>query len=274
MHGPTSATRKALDRILLTPEMATQLLEHNQLNRPLRDRHVMRIAGQIKGGKWRFNGDTIKIAKGGDILDGQHRLWAVIESKTAVDTLIVKDIDREAFATIDTIRSHRNASDTLALNGATRHRPISAAAIQWLIRWQRGILPEYRAPQNRIENSDVEAFYQENKGVERAVERAMTVRRIGNPSIIAFLYYITANRDLELAERMIAVFNNPSVSVSDPFFVYRSYFTTGHHQHKDSLMSIALGIKALNASKQGLKVKALNWRSQGKNAEEFPKLKV
>lgn len=267
--------RKAIERVSLTPETATQLLEHNQLNRPLRDRHVMRIASQIKEGKWKFNGDTIKIAKGGDILDGQHRLWAVIESKTPVDTIIIHDIERDAFATIDTIRSLRNASDVLALNGATRHRNTSAAAIKWLILWHRGVLPEYRAPQNRIENSDVETFYQENRGIERAVERAMTVRRIGNPGIISFLYYLTANRDLELAERMIFVLNDPSgVSVSDPFFVYRSYFTNGHHQHKDSLMSIALGIKALNASKLGLKVKGLNWKSQGKNAEEFPKLKV
>jgi len=50
---------------------------------------VERIAKQIRQGKWKYNGDTIKIAATGDVLDGQHRLWAIIESKTAVETVIV-----------------------------------------------------------------------------------------------------------------------------------------------------------------------------------------
>ena len=87
--------------ILLTPEEATRLLEHNTLNRPLNDTHVKRIATQIIEGKWRFIGDTIKISDDDAVLDGQHRLWAVVESKISVETILVKGIKREAFATID-----------------------------------------------------------------------------------------------------------------------------------------------------------------------------
>lgn len=69
-HNPTILT--------VTPEMAAKLLEHNKWNRPLNDLHVHRIKNQILKGKWQFNGDTIKVSADGDVLDGQHRLWAVI----------------------------------------------------------------------------------------------------------------------------------------------------------------------------------------------------
>src|SRR5262245_875204 len=82
-------------KTLVTPELATRLLEANGDNRPLTQSHVERIARQIRQGKWQFNGDTIKIASNEDVLDGQHRLWAIIEAQTAVESLIVYGIDRK-----------------------------------------------------------------------------------------------------------------------------------------------------------------------------------
>ena len=164
---PTSG----LKRIRLTPEVATALLEHNQLNRPLRDHHVKRLAAQIVAGKWKFNGDTIKVAETGDVLDGQHRLWAVIEAKRPVETIVVYGIARDAFATIDTLRAVRTGADVLALNGASRYRHIISAALAWLIRWQRGSIDRFRDPANRVENSDIEAAFTAHPSMAVAVER-------------------------------------------------------------------------------------------------------
>lgn len=255
--------------------MAAGLLEHNQLNRPLRDAHVQRIAAQIIAGKWKFNGDTIKVADTGDVLDGQHRLWAVIEAKKAVETIVVYGIERDAFATIDTLRAMRNGADVLALNGASRYRSIMASALTWLIRWQRGGVDKFKDPKNRVENSDIEAAFSAHPGIERAVEAAVKLRGIANPAIIAFLYYILTNRNAELADRMMETLRNPvSVPVNDPFFRLRAYFLSDHHKRKEPLMTIAVAIKAANAAHRGQKIQVLNWRSQGKNAEDFPQLDI
>ena len=261
--------------VTVTPEMAMQLLECNQHNRPLRDHHVQRIVRQITAGKWHFNGDTIKIATNDDVLDGQHRLWAIIEAKQPVDTIIVRGIEREAFATIDTIRSARSGADTLALSGVNRHRVAIASALTWLLRWQRGVLEDYRAPQNKIENSDVEEAFAAHPGMARAVERVRPLRGLAGLPIMAFLYYVVTNRDPDLAERMVNTLENPAqVSVNDPFFRLRAYFTADHHRRKEALTTIALGIKAINAAKTGKKIQALSWKSQGKRAEAFPTLEV
>lgn len=262
-------------RVLLTPEMAGELLEANQHNRPLSDAHVNRIAAQIASGRWRFNGDTIKIAEGGDVLDGQHRLWAIIEAKTPVETILIHGIAREAFATIDTIRKSRSLGDTVALSGTTRHRSMIGAALAWLIRWQRHTLENYKAPQNRVENSDVERALLDNPGIIPAVERAAKLRAVANPALIAFLYYLVVNRNAELADRMFETLKDPAgVGINDPFFRLRGYFTADHHKRKEPLVTIAIAIKAINAAAVNSRVHNLHWRQQGRTPEEFPTLKV
>jgi hypothetical protein len=267
--------QKRPEIITLTPTLAAELLEHNTLNRPLSQPHVERIAKQILDGKWRFNGDTIKVAETGDVLDGQHRLWAVIEAKKPVDTILVRNIEREAFATIDTLRKPRSGSDVLALNGATHYRATAAAALQWLVRWQRNAIEDYKAPQFRVENSDIEAAYAAHPGIIRAVERAHQVRNVGNPSIIGFFYYVLTNRNPDLAERMMTTLENPAgVAVTDPFFRLRAYFLSDHHKRKEPIVSIANMIKATNAAHRGQKIQVLNWKHQGEKREMFPDLSV
>jgi len=264
-----------LKKVLLTPEEAVRLLEHNTLNRPLNDQHVKRLASQIIDGKWRFNGDTIKFSANGEILDGQHRLWAVVEAKMPIETIIVKGVEKDAFATIDTLRKPRNGADILALNGATKHRAITSAALQWLLRWQRGTLEKYQAPINRIENSDIEMAYENNPGIERAVGRVMQLRGLANPSLVGFFYYILTNRSPELAERMVFTLENPAgVTINDPFFRLRMYFSSDKIKRKEPVVTIALMIKAANAAYHNTEVKMLNWRNQGDRPEPFPKLEV
>lgn len=264
-----------MQTITLTPELATQLLERNSLNRPLSDSHVSRIAKQIKAGKWKFNGDTIKIADTNDVLDGQHRLWAVIEAKIPIETILVRGIRRDAFATIDTLRKSRSGSDTLTLNGVHQYRTVIASAIPWLIRWQRGVLLDYKAPKNRIENSDIEDAYNAHQGIVLAAERSSKLKAIINPGILSFFYYVMVNRNGDLAERMMRTLEHPSaVGVADPFFCLRAQLLNTKNSRVGTLTQIAWMIKANNAAYKGQSVKALNWRNQGQNPEPFPTLKV
>lgn len=261
--------------ITLTPELATQLLERNQMNRPLKDRHVARIAKQIKEGKWKFNGDTIKLSDDEDVLDGQHRLWAVIEAKTPVQTLIVYGIAKDAFATIDTIRAQRTGSDIVALSGTTRHRQYIAGALTWMLRWQRGIMTTYLAPVNKIENSDVEAAFKAHPMIAAAVDETIRLRTMCNPGIMGFLYYVITNRNAGLAERMLMTLANPAgVSVDDPFYRLRVHMVTENWRKKEPVMTIALSIKAANVAFRGKDLRALTWRNQGSSAESFPTLEV
>jgi hypothetical protein len=266
---------KAPEIVTLTPEMAMDLLERNNLNRPLSDQHVARIAKQIIDGKWRFNGDTIKIASTDDVLDGQHRLWAVIEAKHPVDTILVRGLEREAFVTIDTLRKPRSLGDTVALSGQLRHRSVIATALCWLIRWQRKCIPQHREPANRIENSDIEVAFSAHPTIVDAVDRSSKLRSICNPGMLGFFYYVLTNHNEELAERLMHTFADPSgVAVNDPFFMLRAWMLNARgDKHKSNpVETIAVMIKATNAAAEDRKIDRLKWTYQGDRPEPFPVL--
>ena len=262
-------------KILLTPQRALELLEKNLLNRPTSDQHMARIARQITAGKWRYNGDTIKIAVNGDVLDGQHRLWAIIEANMAVETVIVYGIAREAFSTIDTVRRLRSGGDTIALSGQRVYRNQIAGALGWLLRWERGTIETYRLPAHRIENSDIEAAYAEHPGIERAVGRAMKARLVANPAITGFAYYVMSTKNPHIAETFIEVLINPvATPATHPFFLLRAYFLESKQKVKDPIVSIALVFRAANFVAGGREVAQLRWVNQGQKPEPFPVLDI
>lgn len=261
-------------RVVITPEMAMELLEGNKINRPIDQTTVNRITRQITEGKWRYNGDTIKVTKTLDILDGQHRLWAIIEAKRAVETLVVIGIDREAFETIDTLRKFRTFGDTVALEGQLKYRNYVGQALVWLVRYDRGVLESYKAPVNRIENSDVKEAYRNNPNVVRAVERAMRLRKLVNGSLLGFFYYVVSAQNSALADEMLDILEDPGkTKLTHPFYLLRAYLASDQTK-KEAVKTIALMIKAANAAFRGAELRTLEWRNQGRSPERFPVLDV
>jgi len=265
--------KSGMAKVLLTPELAAEWLEYNTINRPMNDLHMRSIARQIMHGRWKYNGNTIKITKEGDVLDGQHRMWAVLEARIPVETVFVYGLDRDAFTTIDTLQKTRSGADIIALCGTSRYRNVIASALAWLLRWQRGIITEYKAPQYRIDNADLEEAFRAHPEIIRAVEAANRLRRLCNVSLIACFYYVLANRDQDLADRMMQTLEDPAqVGMQDPYFKLRTYFTADHHKMKDPVMTIALAIKATNMAHAGRKCATLSWKSHGNKVEPFPVL--
>lgn len=271
---PHTQEISSLERVILTPDMAAKLLDHNTMNRPLRQPHVNRIASQIAKGQWKFNGDTIKISKSGDVLDGQHRLWAIMEAKQDVETIIVRGIEKDAFATMDAVRQVRTGADTIARLGHPSHRNEISTALTWLLRWQRGVIETFRDPRNRIENSDIEQAFDLHPLIVRAVERCNRFRGVCNVGILSFAYYVMTNRNSEIAERMIDTLENPTaIGIDDPFFRLRAYFVEDRGRKKDALTVIACIFKAANAAAVNKPVGVLKWSNQGSHPEGFPLLR-
>jgi hypothetical protein len=64
--------------------MASRWLEGNVHNRPVNQGHVERLAHEMKGGRWRLTHQGIAFGANGVLLDGQHRLWAIVMSDVTV----------------------------------------------------------------------------------------------------------------------------------------------------------------------------------------------
>jgi len=100
---------------LVTPEKAAVYLEKNKVNRDIRKVHVAEIADLINREKWQLNHQGIAFNKNGDLLDGQHRLLAIIKSGKTVPLRITRnlDIDQPMGLMVDQLVLKRNAADMM-----------------------------------------------------------------------------------------------------------------------------------------------------------------
>lgn len=101
--------------IIITPEQAKKWLEKNngggRGNRQISQRQLNFLTESILRGQWVLNGETIKIGKDGSVIDGQHRLMAIVRANCSIDSLVVFDCDPESYNTIDKGRA-RTAGET------------------------------------------------------------------------------------------------------------------------------------------------------------------
>lgn len=95
-HQPISG------RVFVTPEMASEWLEANRVNRRVRSRAVDRITRDIKRGRWIYNGQSIVFSKTWRLLDGQHRLMAIVAAGVAVEAAVATGVEDAAMDRIDT----------------------------------------------------------------------------------------------------------------------------------------------------------------------------
>lgn len=114
---------------VVTPEMARQWLdpEINKTNRRLKPVIVRKYITDMSDAHWIFNGDSIKFDTSGKLLDGQHRLHAVIAMGRPVEFLIVRNLHPDAYLTID-IGARRTVGDMMQRIGSKQSTAAGAAA--------------------------------------------------------------------------------------------------------------------------------------------------
>jgi hypothetical protein len=102
---------------LITPSIAKKYLEQNINNRRYSQPVLLRYTADMINNKWKQDtGECIKISKTGRILDGQHRLKAVILSNCSIYFYVATNIDDSVFDVLDTGKA-RNSSDCFYVAG-------------------------------------------------------------------------------------------------------------------------------------------------------------
>jgi hypothetical protein len=106
-----------MTRIMVTPSQAARWLDNqNNRNRPVIDAVVKRYARAMKTGRWRLTHQGIAFDQHGLLLDGQHRLWAVVEANVPVDMHVWFNVPADGVMAIDDGKG-RSVLDQLRLCG-------------------------------------------------------------------------------------------------------------------------------------------------------------
>lgn len=118
---------------------AHQLLAMNHANRDISRSRVSQYAEAIKGGEWKVTGQPIQVSASGRLLDGQHRLEAVVMTGTPIIALVVSGLDDDIFDVIDCGKP-RTPADALTVDGhiPARMASMMAAAAKMCLGYQAG----------------------------------------------------------------------------------------------------------------------------------------
>lgn len=122
----------------IEPILAAQLLQtRNPKNRTLKEVKIGQLVTDIKTGNFRLNGETIIFSDEGNLLNGQHRLSAVVITGRPITTVVVFGIPGDAVATMDQGKT-RAVGDILHMETDTPNGNTFAAILRGFIGYKSG----------------------------------------------------------------------------------------------------------------------------------------
>jgi hypothetical protein len=269
---PTHGVRAKM--LTLTPTLAAKLLQANTHNRSVSRSRVRQYAADMRQGHWAFNGEAIKIAVDGQILDGQHRLLAVLDADKPVDTLLITGLPPVAQETMDQGRS-RTFADVLKLRGEADHFNL-AAAVRIVCLYEREGIP-YKAP--FVDAPTVHECLRtldRNGAIRDSVKLAGQLRRSSliPVSTIAALHYLFASvNEADANAFMTKLLRGENIDASSPIYVLRDRLLVDLREKiLTPKIKLAFIVRAWNAYMEGEHISRLMWNPGGSNPDRFPKI--
>lgn len=118
----------------ITPEKAKHLLSINKGNRNISTKKALAYAKDMKAGNWKITHQGIAISTDGNIIDGQHRLSAILLAHKPIRCLLttVKAVDN--FGELTAIGQPIDIGKTRSIADITSERNKSVSLVRSLIR--------------------------------------------------------------------------------------------------------------------------------------------
>ncbi|MBT2748371.1 MULTISPECIES: hypothetical protein [unclassified Lysobacter] len=215
--------RCSIEVVLVNAVIASAWLHRNSNNRPIRHKAVSQYACDMTGGQWKSTGESIKFSKSGRLLDGQHRLSAIVEADAIIDVVVNTGLEDGSFDVIDTGR-HRTGSDILTIDGISLSEArTAAAALPMIVNFSRGLLAHSSArPTNQAQLD----FWKQHPYVQPASRYAALLPKRYPPISHAkamFLHWRFAQIDPEAAEDFLsALFTGGHLSMTESIYHLRA----------------------------------------------------
>jgi len=137
----------------------------------------------MAAGHWPFTGDPIRFTTDLELIDGQHRLQAIIEADVTIPLVVVFGLEPRAKHALDMGRK-RSAGDVLALKGYAQSSRLSGAGRQLLF-------IKYDNHNAKITNAEIEEIVNRHSKLADCTHHFNNTRDI-SPALLTALYYILA----------------------------------------------------------------------------------
>lgn len=280
------------EAVLVGHNEAVVLLGSNTHNRTLRAGRTNTYAVDMLNGNWLTTGDTIKFSKTDTLLDGQHRLAAIVQAATTgalqqgdklepnpelkIPMVVIRGLDDEAQEAMDT-GAARSLANVLELNRKEKNVTTLATALRIIYAWTSGSRKTI-AKRGVATNQTLLAFFdQDPEGFRSLVASVASEYGKGDhllpPSVLALAHYLFEEIESEEASFFFARLQDGQALVKgDAIYELREALKRVRNErgHRAMAYVLALTIKAWNAFRIGEKVNVLTYKMGGAHPETFP----
>lgn len=184
--------KELLSRELITPEKAAEMLKSMIKNQRFHSQSLSNnYATEMAAGRWRDSYISIDIS--GDLIDGQHRLFAVIKSKTPIEFLVIRGVRTEMAEVLD-IGHARCAADIACIKGHEWVRKIHISTMAQML-----ISPTTKASVPVLSHElKIQLLLKHREAITFALEISSGKwKRSAFPAVIARAYYSQNRQRLE-----------------------------------------------------------------------------
>lgn len=266
--------------VLLTREIALDWLRRNGKNRSFSRDSARLLAAEMDHGYWRENGEAIIFDVDGELIDGQHRLQAVVNSGHEYRVPVITGVEGRVRPTVDTGQK-RSSAQNLQMAGEKNAAVLSATLTLWkgyIARDLRAMThPGTASPEQRTTISRIMEELETYPELKVAVQRCVALRPNGSgralvsPSESALTWQAITRSGVteERAEEFIgSVLSGYNLSRGNPIIALRRRLIEqmGPGVKMDKRERIALILKTWQLWSTGQTRQVMSW---GAN-EPFP----
>jgi hypothetical protein len=244
------------------------MLDANSMNRPLTRSRVVEYAAAMERGEWLVTHQGIAFDSAGVLLDGQHRLAAIVEADQTIEMTVFSDVPDGTFGVLDTGKK-RSAGDTLAVEGEKSTNQLAAMLkIVYLYDTRPELAWSGRA--SRLSNPQVLELLEEHPNIRDYVhvgEQIGQATGMIKTAAGASSYLIDRrNRRAALSEWYEGIIEGTGLGKGDPRLAFRNAMHQMSRQkagqplrRKDSREHVAIYLTAFNAWSDGERVRTLRY---------------
>lgn len=244
----------------ITPELAAVMLKANTRNRNLTPKVVAGYSRSMLRGDWVSNGESFKIAQDGTVLDGQHRLAAVVQSGiTLRDMLVVSGLPLHTQLTMDSGRK-RTTADAFKITGHGNVNVLASVTRRvWM--WDRG---NYRFVNTEAPTTvELVEVLEQYPSLLRSAEigaRTNGAFRPANATATGVAHHLFHTLDQsDTAEFFARIASGANLDEGDPILTLRDRLTREYAAPHSvtATFALALFIRSWNAYREGRKLSTI-----------------
>lgn len=264
------------EKVLVTPERASEWLTYNIHNRPIKRDKVAMFASDMEIGEWRYVGDPLRFATQEDgsllLLDGQNRLLAIVLSGKSIWMKVEYGYRPEDQRYMD-IGTSRNLADQLGLEKYPNAQNLAAVARRV---WNWNTNGDPSSARSRVSPQTIRLLIvaDYDKLAPAAAFGNEHKRGMLTASMQGLAHYVLSDVDREQAEWFLArVDDGADLPYEHPVMVLRRRImrdrTERGRAHEFYLM--AYTFIAWDAYRRGTMIKKIQLPKGGLTLETFPR---